>query len=283
MTLVDKENKKVSIKRQCELLGLSRSSYYYEPAAETEQNLILMRQIDELHLKYPFYGVKRVRAALSTDAQPLNEKRIRRLMRKMGIETIYPKRNLSKPCKWNLRFPYLLRGLPIESSNQVWSIDITYIPMKKGFMYLCTIIDWHSRYLLSWTLSNTLTTDFCIETLEEAINQHGTPEIINTDQGSQFTSESFIDTVLSKGIKLSMDGKGRATDNIAIERFWRSLKYEDIYLYSYEDNLELHLGITRYIDFYNTERQHQGIGEKKPESVYKSMKKANEPRAAFTT
>lgn len=283
MALVDKDNKKLSIKRQCALLDLVRSSYYYEPAEETEQNLVLMRQIDELHLKYPFYGVKRMRAALSTDNQPLNEKRIRRLMRKMGIETIYPKRNLSKSCKWDLRFPYLLRGLSIEKPNQVWSIDITYIPMRKGFMYLCAIIDWHTRYLLFWTLSNTLTTDFCIEALEEAIIQHGTPEIINSDQGSQFTSELFIEAVLSKEIKLSMDGKGRATDNIAIERFWRSLKYEDIYLYSYEDNLELYLGISRYIDFYNTERKHQSLGEKTPESVYKSMIKVDKTVAAFPT
>lgn len=283
MDLISKDNKDLSLKRQCELLEIARSSYYYEPSEETEQTLSLMRQIDELHLKYPFYGVKRVRAALSTGDVPLNEKRVRRLMRKMALETIYPKPNLSKPCKWNQRFPYLLRHLNIEHSNQVWSTDITYIPMEKGFMYLCAVIDWHSRYLLSWTLSNTLTTDFCVEAIEEAIRMHGKPEIINTDQGSQFTSDLFIETVVGKDIKLSMDGKGRATDNIAIERFWRSLKYENIYLYGYENSLELYLGVAGYIDFYNTERQHQSLGEKTPESVYKTIRKGRETITAFTT
>lgn len=283
MKLVDKSNPKLSIKCQCELLDIARSSYYYEPSRETEQNLLLMRQIDELHMKYPFYGVKRMRAALSDFHQPLNEKRIRRLMRKMGIETVYPKSNLSKPCKWNQRFPYLLRNLSIERVNQVWSTDITYIPMEKGFMYLCGVIDWHSRYLLSWTLSNTLTTDFCIEAIEDAIGMHGKPEIINTDQGSQFTSDQFIESIMSKGIRLSMDGKGRATDNIAIERFWRSLKYENIYLYGYENSMELYLGIAHYIDFYNTERKHQSLEEQTPKSVYQTMKKEQETITAFTT
>lgn len=281
--MVSKDNKELSLKRQCELLDIARSSYYYEPSEETAQNLSLMRQIDELHLKYPFYGVKRVRAALSTEEAPLNEKHVRRLMRKMALETVYPKPSLSKPCKWNLRFPYLLRSLCIERPNQVWSTDITYIPMAKGFMYLCAVIDWHSRYILSWTLSNTLTTDFCVEAIKEAIRTHGKPEIINTDQGSQFTSDLFIEAVVGRDIKLSMDGKGRATDNIAIERFWRSLKYENIYLYGYENSLELYLGVAGYIDFYNTERQHQSLGEKTPESVYRAMKQNTKTVTAFTT
>lgn len=281
--MVSKDNKELSLKRQCELLDIARSSYYYEPSEETAQNLSLMRQIDELHLKYPFYGVKRVRAALSTKEAPLNEKHVRRLMRKMALETVYPKPSLSKPCKWNLRFPYLLRSLCIERPNQVWSTDITYIPMAKGFMYLCAVIDWHSRYILSWTLSNTLTTDFCVEAIKEAIRTHGKPEIINTDQGSQFTSDLFIEAVVGRDIKLSMDGKGRATDNIAIERFWRSLKYENIYLYGYENSLELYLGVAGYIDFYNTERQHQSLGEKTPESVYRAMKQNTKTVTAFTT
>ena len=213
----------------------------------------------------------------------MNEKHVRRLMRKMALETVYPKPSLSKPCKWNLRFPYLLRSLCIERPNQVWSTDITYIPMAKGFMYLCAVIDWHSRYILSWTLSNTLTTDFCVEAIKEAIRTHGKPEIINTDQGSQFTSDLFIEAVVGRDIKLSMDGKGRATDNIAIERFWRSLKYENIYLYGYENSLELYLGVAGYIDFYNTERQHQSLGEKTPESVYRAMKQNTKTVTAFTT
>jgi putative transposase len=283
MALVNKRNKGLSIHRQCELLDLPRSSYYYKPAQETEQNVNLMRQIDELHLEHPYYGVLRMRAQLSTEQYAINEKRIRRLMRKMGIEAIYPKRNLSKPCKWHLRFPYLLRGLEINRPNQVWSMDITYIPMKQGFMYLCAVIDWHSRYLLSWKLSNTLTTDFCIDTLDAAITQYGAPQILNTDQGSQFTSDAFIEKVLSKGIRFSMDGKGRATDNITIERFWRSLKYENIYLYGYENNLELHKGINKYIYFYNQKRKHQGLKEQTPAFVYQATKAIKWTITAFPT
>lgn len=283
MKLVDKQSDKLSLKRQCELLDIARSSYYYKPSKETEQNLLLMQQIDKLHLKYPFYGVKRMRAALSDIYQPLNEKRIRRLMHKMGIVTIYPKLNLSKPYKWNQHFPYLLRNFSIERANQVWSTDITYIPMEKGFMYMCAVIDWYSRYLIYWTISNTLTSDFCIEAVEEGIRVNGKPEIINTDQGSQFASEQFIECVLSKGIQLSMDGKGRATDNIAIERFWRSLKYENIYLYEYKDSVELYLGIAGYVDFYNKERKHQSLEEQTPENVYNTAIKKQITAAAFTT
>ena len=275
----------ISLLRQCELLDLSRSSYYYEPVPETEQNLALMRCIDELHLEHPYYGVLRMRAELSTDEVPLNEKRIRRLMRKMGIETLYCKPNLSKPCPWNLKYPYLLRGLDICRANQVWSTDITYIPMKKGFMYLCAIIDWHSRYLLGWKLSNTLSTQFCIETLEEAIALHGKPEIVNTDQGRQFTSDAYTSCVLGNGIRLSMDGKGRATDNVMIERFWRSLKYEKIYIHGYDSNLELFLGITEYIHFYNERRKHQSLSEKTPLMIYRQskMSKSTKPVTALST
>lgn len=283
MGLITKDNPKLSIQRQCELLEIARSSYYYEPAPESAQNLELMRQIDELHLEHPYYGVRRLRAELSTDKCPLNEKRIRRLMRKMGLEALYPKRNLSKPCKWHSRFPYLLRGLEIKASNQVWSMDITYIPMKHGFMYLCAVIDWRSRYLLSWSLSNTLTTDFCLDTLEQAIDKYGVPQILNTDQGSQFTADIFIERVLSKGIQLSMDGKGRATDNIAIERFWRSLKYENIYLYGYADALALFKGITKYVSFYNQKRKHQGIEDRTPAAVYHEAKPVAWTITAFST
>ncbi|SEA15268.1 putative transposase [Arachidicoccus rhizosphaerae] len=279
LALVNKAEKRLSIQRQCELLDLPRSSYYYTPSEETAENLDLMDMIDKTHLKHPYYGVKRMRAELSTPQRPLNEKRIRRLMRKMGLEAIYPKSNTSKPCKWNEKFPYLLRGVDIERANQVWSTDITYIPMARGFMYLCAVIDWQSRYILSWTLSNTLTTDFCIEAVQQAIDRYGVPEIINTDQGSQFTSEEYVTMVKGYGIRHSMDGKGRATDNIAIERFWRSLKYENIYLYSYKSSLELYTGIKEYMAFYNEERKHQSLEEKTPKAVYMGL---NDP-TAFTT
>lgn len=260
--------KNIPVIRQCELLDLPRSSYYYEPKPETDQNLRLMRRMDELHLNHPYYGVLRMQAELTSEQAPINDKRVRRLMRKMGIEALYRKPNLSKPCPAHLKYPYLLRSLDISGSNQVWSMDITYIPMKKGFMYLCAIIDWHSRYLLGWKLSNTLSTDFCIETLEEAVAIHGKPEIVNTDQGSQFTSDAFTGWVEEKEIRLSMDGKGRATDNVMIERFWRSLKYEKIYLHGYANNLELFLGITEYIHFYNEERKHQSLNYWTPAAIY---------------
>lgn len=277
--------KAIAIIRQCELLDLPRSSYYYEPEPETAQNLGLMRQMDELHLEHPYYGVLRMQAELTSEQAPVNEKRIRRLMRKMGMEALYRKPNLSKPCPAHLKYPYLLRGLAISRPNQVWSMDITYIPMKKGFMYLCAVIDWHSRYLLGWKLSNTLSTDFCIDALEEAVAVHGKPEIVNTDQGSQFTSDAFTGWVKDKEIRLSMDGKGRATDNVMIERFWRSLKYEKIYLHGFSNNLELFLGITEYIHFYNEERKHQSLNYKTPAAIYfkNKTKKAAVPVAALST
>jgi putative transposase len=274
MALIDKNMDGLSIGRQCELLTLSRSSYYYQPSQETAENLLLMRKIDELHMEHPYYGVLRMQAELTTVEDPLNEKRIRRLMRKMGIETLYPKPNTSKPCLWNKRFPYLLRGLEINHPNQVWSTDITYIPMKNGFMYLCAIIDWYSKRILAWKLSNTLDVSFCIDCLEEAIGNHGNPEILNTDQGSQFTSEAFIEKVLGNDIRFSMDGKGRATDNVCIERFWRSIKYEKIYLYGYENTVDLFCGITAYMDFYNNRRKHQSLDYKTPSCVYMEVEKS---------
>ncbi len=261
-----------TISRQLALLGIPRSSYYYrlKPTPETELNLSLMRKIDELHLKYPFYGVLKMRAELTTPEQPINEKRVRRLMRTMGIQMLYRRPNLSKPCPWSIKYPYLLRGLDICRSNQVWSIDITYIPMAKGFMYLCAVIDWQSRYLLGWKLSNTLTADFCVEMLSQAVATYGKPEIINTDQGSQFTSDLFTGWVDEAGITLSMDGKGRATDNVMIERFWRSLKYENIYLYGYESVSALSAGIKSYVHFYNEERKHQSLGYITPGKQYRT-------------
>lgn len=285
MALINKDMKRIPVMRQCELLDLPRSSYYYEPEPETIQNLDLMRRMDELHLNHPYYGVLRMQAELTSEQSPINEKRIRRLMRKMGIEAMYRKPNLSKPCAAHLKYPYLLRGLDISRPNQVWSMDITYIPMKKGFMYLCAVIDWHSRYLLGWKLSNTLSVDFCIETLEEAVATYGKPEIVNTDQGSQFTSDAFTVWVKDKEIRLSMDGKGRATDNVMIERFWRSLKYEKIYLHGYANNLELFLGITEYVHFYNEERKHQSLERMTPAAVYSMNRteRAPTPIAALST
>ena len=263
----------LSIAQQCSLLELSRSSYYYEPCRESELNLRLMRQIDELNLRLPFYGVRRITSELSTNEMPLNEKRIRRLMKLMDLKVLYPKPNLSKPSPWHLKYPYLLRNMAIYTPNQVWSMDITYIPMPRGFMYLFGIIDWYSRYLLGWQLSNTLSASFCIETVRGCVQQYGKPQIINTDQGAQFTCDEFTAMVLDQGILLSMDGRGRATDNIAIERFWRSLKYENIYLYGYDSTRALATGISRYMTFYNQERKHQGLNNKTPEQVYKQTEK----------
>lgn len=268
MALIDKDMRDLSIGRQSELLTLPRSTYYYQPAQETAENLLLMRKIDELDLNHPYYGVLRMQAELSTEENPINEKRIRRLMRKMSIETLYPKPNTSKPCPWNKRFPYLLRDLKITHPNQVWSTDITYIPMKNGFMYLCSVIDWYSKHLLAWQLSNTMDASFCIDCLADAVQTYGKPEILNTDQGSQFTSEAFIEKVLGYDTRLSMDGKGRATDNVCIERFWRSIKYEKIYLHGYDNTVDLFLGMTEYIGFYNNQRKHQSLGYRTPASVY---------------
>lgn len=274
MGLVNKDST-LSIAHQCRLLGLVRSSYYYEPCRESELNLKLMRQIDELHLRLPFYGVRRITKDLSTDRQPLNEKRIRRLMQLMDLKVLYPKPNLSKPSPWHLKYPYLLRGMQITAPNQVWSMDITYIPMEQGFMYLFGIIDWHSRYLLGWQLSNTLSPGFCIETVQSCVKRYGKPEIINTDQGAQFTCEEFTSMVLGQDIRLSMDGRGRATDNIAIERFWRSLKYEHVYLYGYESTRALTKGLGNYVAFYNEERKHQSLAYKIPKQVYETDRKTD--------
>lgn len=267
MALVSKDGS-LSIAQQCVLLGLSRSSFYYEPCSESALNLELMQRIDKLHLEFPFYGVRRMTQELKSDDLPLNEKRIRRLMQLMDLKVIYPKPDLSKPSPWHLKYPYLLRGMGIDKPNQVWSMDITYIPMQRGFMYLFGIIDWHSRYLLGWQLSNSLSADFCIETLKLCLRAYGRPGIINTDQGTQFTCEEFTSTVLDNGIRLSMDGRGRATDNIAIERFWRTVKYEHIYLYGYESTRALAKGLDGYITFYNEGRKHQGLAYRTPKQVY---------------
>ncbi len=237
--------------RRCELLDVARSSAYYRPKPFSEAELALMRLIDEIHLRWPFYGSPRIRNELEDRGHRVNRKRVQRLMRQMGLTALYPRRRTSQPGKGHKIYPYLLRDLAIERANQVWATDITYIPMAKGFMYLVAIMDWHSRRVLSWRVSNTLDTDFCIEALEEALQRFGAPDIFNTDQGSQFTSEAFTDVLKAHGIDISMDGKGRWVDNVFVERLWRSVKYEDVYLRAYETPTELRAGLTRYFEFYN--------------------------------
>jgi putative transposase len=259
----------LSISRQCELLGLPRSSYYYLPRAESELNLRLMRRIDEVHLKYPFYGSRRMSIHLRDEELEVNRKRVQRLMRKMGLVAIYPGPRTTAAAPERRKYPYLLRNLAIEHPDQVWCADITYIPMRRGFLYLVAIMDWMSRYVLSWDLSNTLSHHFCVDSLERALGT-SRPEIFNTDQGSQFTSDVFTSTLETNGVAISMDGKGRALDNVFIERLWRSLKYEEVYLHAYEDGFEAADGIGRYLEFYNTKRPHQSLGYRTPFQVYNS-------------
>lgn len=266
--LIDPKEQKISIMRQCKLLGLSKSGYYYKSKGMSEENLKIMELIDVQYTETPYYGVLRMHAYICSLNYQVNVKRIRRLMRVMGLQVIYCKPNLSKPNKAHKKYPYLLRGLTIDKVNQVWSMDITYIPMKKGFMYLTAIIDWHSRYVLSWRLSNSLEGAFCREALKESLEGIN-PEIFNTDQGVQFTCDDFIKILTDKkNISISMDGKGRALDNIFIERFWRSLKYEYVYLHSQSDVKELFSGLKAYIDFYNNERLHQSLNYKTPAEIY---------------
>ena len=259
--------------RQCELAGINRSSLYYHRRTETEANLALMIQIDELHTCHPYYGARRIQKVLERRGEAYNIKRIRRLMYKMELLTHYPKRNLSKPAPGHRKYPYLLRDVPITHNNHVWSTDITYVPMGKGFMYLVAVIDWHSRYVLSWKLSNTMTVEFCKSCLQEAIDIYGAPEIFNSDQGSQFTSEKFTEIWKENNlhhVKISMDGKGRATDNAFIERLWRNIKQEKIYPNAYEDGTSLWMGIVEYFNFYNLERLHQSLDYKTPEEIYQA-------------
>ncbi len=258
----------LSIRQQCELLGLSRSAYYYKPVGESSENLALMRVIDELYLSYPFFGARRILTHLPSEWQWVNIKRIRRLMALMGIEAIYPKPNLSKALVGHKVYPYLLKNRKISKPNQVWSTDITYIPMEKGFLYLVAIIDWYSRFVLSWRLSNTLHLDFCVQCLEDALSQWGTPEIFNTDQGSQFTSNEFTSILEGKQVQISMDSKGRALDNIFVERLWRSLKYECIYLHSWLDGKQLEQGLKQYMQFYNYTRKHQSLNNVTPANIH---------------
>jgi putative transposase len=263
----------VSIRRQCELLGLPRSTYYYEPVPETQENLDLMELIDRHYTDYPFKGSRRMTVWLQGERHNVNRKRVQRLMRLMRLEAIYPRPKLSVPGAGHKIYPYLLRGVKIERPDQVWSTDITYIGLPGGFMYLCAVIDWYSRYVLSWELSNTLDGDFCLCALEAALRQ-GRPEIFNTDQGSQFTACAFTDRLLREEVKVSMDGKGRCLDNVFVERLWRSVKQEEIYLRRHETVPALYGGLQRYFGFYNEERHHQSLEYRTPGSVYREGRRA---------
>jgi putative transposase len=258
----------LSIVRQCELLGLPRSTYYYELATESVENLELMRRIDEQYLETPFYGSRKMAEELSSAKQPLNRKRVQRLMRIMGISAIFPQKKTSSPGVGHRVYPYLLRNLTVDRPLQVLCSDITYIPLRQGFMYLVAVMVWYSRYVLSWRLSNTLDTDFCLAAVEEAITTFGAPDIFNTDQGAQFTSHEFTSLLLENQIAISMDGRGRALDNVFIERLWRSLKYEDIYLKDYESGADLCYGLERYFDFYDHRRIHQALDYRTPHEVF---------------
>ena len=265
--MIDRDHTEISIRRQCELLGLNRATFYYQPASETPENLMLMALIDKQYTRTPFYGWPRMTAFLRREGYAVNHKRVQRLMGLMGLQAIYPKPRTSQPARDHKIYPYLLRGVSITRPDQVWSSDITYIPLPGGFMYLVVIMDWYSRYVLAWRLSNTLDTLFCIAALQEALHQRQ-PEIFNTDQGCQFTSVAFTNLLEAAGIRISMDGRGRALDNIFVERLWRTVKYEDVYLKNYATVLALIDGLTCYFAFYNEERLHQSLDYRTPAEVY---------------
>ena len=265
--MVDRKNP-LPVSRQCELLELPRSTFYHVPKPVTDEELELMQLIDRCHLKYPFYGSRRIRDWLEDQEQKINRKRIQRLMRTMGLVALYPKRNLSLANQTHKVYPYLLRDLVIDRPNQVWSTDITFVPMAHGFVYLVAVMDWYSRRVLSWRVSNTLDTSFCIDALEEAIENYGIPEIFNTDQGSQFTSDDFTSALKENDIRISMDGKGRWIDNVFVERLWRSVKYEEVYLKAYDDTRGARESLGKYFDFYNMERRHQSLDRQTPNQVY---------------
>ena len=259
---------KLPVVRQAKLLELSRSSVYYQPQPTPESDLALMRILDRWHLEYPFAGSRMRRDMLRLAGHPIGRKHVATLMRKMGIEALYRKANTSRRHPAHRIYPYLLRGLPIERPNQVWAMDTTYIPMRQGFVYLTAVLDWASRRVLAWRVSNSLAADSCVEALEEAIHRYGVPEIMNTDQGSQFTGSAFIGLLDSHGIRVSMDGKGCWRDNVFVERLWKSIKYEEIYLHAYDSVTAARAGITRYLGFYNSRRPHQSLDGQTPDTIY---------------
>ena len=258
----------LSVVRQCQILKLARSTAYYTPQPTSDSDLQLMRRIDELHLEYPFAGSRMLRDMLRREGRQIGRKHVRTLMKKMGIEALYRKPNTSQHHAAHPIYPYLLRNLKIDRSNQVWATDITYIPMRRGFIYLVAVLDWHSRRGLSWRVSNTLTTDFCLDAVREAIVRYGTPEIFNTDQGSQFTSSEFTGLLKEHGIQISMDGKGCWRDNVFVERLWKSVKYEEVYLKAYDSVSAAKVNLGNYLAFYNTRRPHQSLDGKTPDAIY---------------
>lgn len=265
--LIEPAHAQISIARQCELVGLARSSYYYQPVPESEENLVLMRLLDEQYTSTPFYGIRKMTAWLGTQGYAVNHKRVARLLRQMGLCAVYPKPRLSQPGEPTTRYPYLLRGLSIERVNQVWSSDITYIRMPRGFLYLVAIIDWFSRYVLAWQTSITLESTFCLEALDRAFLV-ARPDIFNSDQGSQFTSCDFTTRLEAAGTRISWDGRGRALDNIFVERLWRSVKYEEVYIKDYQTVAEAEQGLKAYFQFYNQDRLHQSLEYQTPAQVY---------------
>ena len=267
--LVAADRRPPSIVRQCELLDLNRSTYYLRPAVESAENLRLMRWIDEQYLKTPFYGSRRMTACLGRAGETVNRKRVQRLMRVMGLEGLFPGRRTTIAAAGAKAYPYLLRDRELTRSDEVWSSDITYVPMRHGFMYLTAVIDWFSRYVLSWRLSNTLDGEFCLEALDEALSR-GRPEIYNTDQGSQFTSREYTGRLKSAGAAVSRDGRGRALDNVFVERLWRSVKYEDIYIKNYDCVPDLESGLRAYFRFYDEDRPHQSLGYRTPGEIYRA-------------
>ena len=265
---VELGHERIRVVRQCELLGLGRSSYYYQPRGESAENLTLLRLLDEQYTRTPFYGVRRMTAVLRDAGYAVNPKRVRRLLRTLGLETLYPRPSTSAANPKHRVYPYLLRGVPVERVDQVWSTDITYIRLRAGFVYLVAVLDWFSRYVLSWRLSNTLEVGFCLEALEAALEQ-GQPEIFNSDQGAQFTSVGFTGRLEAAGVRISMDGRGRALDNVFVERLWRTVKYEEVYLKEYASMGEAQLGLGTYFSFYNEERPHQALAYRPPARVYR--------------
>jgi putative transposase len=267
--LVQDHHPQLSICRQCELLGLNRSTYYLPPAVASQEDLRLMRLIDQQFLKTPFYGSRKMMAALERSGETVNRKRVQRLMAQMGLEALFPKQRTTIAAPGAKAYPYLLRDRTLTRIDEVWSSDITYVPMMHGFMYLTAVIDWYSRYVLSWRLSNTLEGGFCLEALDEALSR-GRPEIFNTDQGSQFTSREYTSRLEEAGVAVSRDGRGRALDNVFVERLWRSVKYEDIYIKDYDHVPELETGLTAYFQFYDEERLHQSLDYRTPGEVYRA-------------
>lgn len=265
--MIDPKQADLSVARQCELLGLARSSYYYQAVGESAENLELLRWLDEQYTQTPFYGVRRMTAVLREQGYAVNPKRVRRLLRTLGLEALYPRPRTSAPAPGHRIYPYLLRGLTVERPNHVWSTDITYIRLRGGFVYLVAVLDWFSRYVLAWELSNSLDVGFCLSALEAALAR-GCPEIFNSDQGAQFTSPAFTDRLQAAGVRISMDGRGRALDNVFVERLWRTVKYEEVYLQEYETQREAQRGLRRYFPFYNETRPHQALGYRTPDAVY---------------